>query len=876
MFKGKKKNVLFLICASFAFINVWAQEKGAWKMQRVDIMTRWAKDVSPKVIPMGYPRPQMKRESWQTLNGLWKYAITNKDDDRPSSFPGEILVPFPIESSLSGVKRALLPTEALWYKKEVLLKINGKERYLLHFGAVDYEATVYINGQKVGSHKGGYTAFSYDITKFIKEGNNEIVVGVYDPTDRGIGPHGKQSLNPSNIYYTASSGIWQTVWLEHVPSVYIKDLITTPNIDSSMLKVVVKTNEHMKGYTLEMIASGGNSVEGFPDEEAILPINNQHLWSPQDPFLYELKIRLRYKGEVTDSIQSYFGMRKVSIKKDAAGIDRIHLNDRYIFNLGVLDQGFWPEGLYTAPTDSALAFDIEACKAMGFNTIRKHIKVEPAKWYFYADSIGMLVWQDFVNPNQALPDGFKAAFEEQAREILEQMHNYPCIVTWVVFNEKWGRYDQKRITEWVKTMDPSRIVNGHSGELLYVDDNLRSISPNAFVSSDVTDVHSYPMPRNPPREKGKVMVLGEYGGISVPVVGHLWNDVQRGWGYSGMTNLRNLKKEYKKMLDTLKTLEGLGLSGAIYTQPFDVESEQNGIITYDRDIIKIPIEEIAHLNKGFLNEQSALEAKINVRLADTTISSYADMLSELKAGRRDHPFLRALIMFAKQKRDSIVADTVSNIYLKSLIPPYTVSDLSFLQMTCERIDDLSFFFILNNMSSLQKLSFSGENIVSKAKFILRTELQKVDSKLKLDSSWTNAFICKYKDLGELVLWEERAQSGYEAKDINLFVKYKLKIHQKYPNSISAFDMNNDAWTVFETVDDRGMLETAMKWSQKVIAAEPNSNYYDTLANILYKLGKKREAISVQEKAISLSTAEEERTLFRKTLVKMKNDVPTWR
>ena len=373
----------------------------------------------------------MVREKWTNLNGLWDYAITAKNAVKPSAYDGQILVPYPLESALSGVKKSLKPNQNLWYKRTIIKpETKTGDKVKLNFGAVDYEATVFVNGQQVGKHEGGYTEFSLDITPALKDGNNEVVVKVFDPTGEGVGPHGKQVLKPENIYYTPTSGIWQTVWMEVVPGASISSLYMTPDIDKGILNIAANGTA---GYTVEInaLAEGKvvSTIKGATGTNLLLPVKNAKLWSPANPYLYDLVVKLKKGNTVVDEVKSYFGMRKTSVAKDSKGIDRIMLNNKPYYNLGTLDQGFWPEGLYTAPTDEALAFDIKAIKAMGFNTIRKHIKVEPARWYYQADKLGMLVWQDMVNPNQGLPEGSKEAFESGSKEILKQLHNYPSITT---------------------------------------------------------------------------------------------------------------------------------------------------------------------------------------------------------------------------------------------------------------------------------------------------------------------------------------------------------------------------------------------------------------------------------------------------------------
>ncbi|UPK69688.1 glycoside hydrolase family 2 protein [Chitinophaga filiformis] len=568
---------------------------GRWSMQPVPVHTQWAADVSPDNVLPEYPRPQMVRSQWQNLNGLWEYAITRWDEDMPSQFDGEILVPFPIESALSGVQRALLPTQRLWYKRTIKKPdTRGGKRVLLHFGAVDWRAAVFLNGKLLGRHMGGYQHFSFDITASLQEGNNELVVSVLDPSNLGPNPCGKQTLRPRKILYTAVSGIWQTVWMETVPPVYITDLFMTPDVDANCLNLRVNTSD-TAGTVIEAIAYAGTQpiahTSGPANRMLDLGLPFAHLWSPADPFLYHLRIRLRRHGQVVDSVTSYFGMRKIAVQKDSTGMPRLFLNNKYTFQLGVLDQGYWPEGLYTAPTDSALAFDIRMMKAIGFNTIRKHVKLEPDRWYYHADRLGMLVWQDMVPC--ADEDFYSTSqFEQENNENLYQLHNFPSIVMWILFNEGWGKYDQQRLTEWMKQADPSRIINGHSGENLdvYSDTPLR----DRWISSDVADAHYYPGPYIPPALPGKARVLGEWGGVRVITPGHQWAP-KTGWGYVEVSAAR-FAERYKYMMGRLKQYEKQGLSAAIYTQPYDVESEENGFMTYDRKVLKIDVAEMRKAN----------------------------------------------------------------------------------------------------------------------------------------------------------------------------------------------------------------------------------------------------------------------------------------
>ncbi len=857
------------------------KSNSSWKSQWISIPTRWVKDVSPANALPEYPRPQMVRKNnWQNLNGLWNYAITHKDSLMPSQFDGDILVPYPVESALSGVKKSLASGQLLWYRRQFKNDAKKGEKTLLHFEAVDYEAWVYINGKEAGHHAGGYTSFSMDITDKLHNGQNEIIVKVYDPTNEGVGPHGKQVLQPGGIYYTASSGIWQTVWLENVPQVFIDNLRITPDVDNKQVRILVSTNEKSSSLSVTVKASDGSSITGSANSELVLPIADAHLWSPGDPYLYDLSVDLVQDNKIMDHVDSYFGMRKVSIQKDDAGFDRIFLNNNYTYNLGVLDQGFWPDGLYTAPTDDALKFDIEAIKALGFNTIRKHIKVEPARWYYWADKLGMLVWQDFVNPNQRLPLGAKQAFESDITETIKQLYNNPSIITWVVFNERWGQYDQQRITEWVKKTDPTRLVNGHSGELLYTDNQLRSPADNPYVSSDMTDVHSYPFPRNAIALAGKVQVLGEFGGIGVPVVNHLWDDLEQGWGYNGIQTPKDLELQYTRMVDTLVLLERKGLSASIYTQPFDVESEQNGLMTYDREIVKLPAEKIRAINSKIhpvSKNYVAATGSFTINVADTARQDYAKCLEEYKQGKREPAFLRQLAIYARASNDSS-ANKYGNEYIGSLKKPYTAGELKFIKQFTQSVKDPGFEILYNNVEEINSVLGKDEAEATITATIER-DLILPYTKSKPDWKPMKESTGKYGELGNETLLQAQMLYAINNSDYVLLEEVGDTWYKKYGHKrkwIPSFLLNNMAWKIFEESDSKNLLQTALNWSRATIdnEKERDNTYYDTYANILYKLGQKEEALKMQETAIRLDGSNNKE--FKANYEKMKRGEPTWK
>jgi len=572
---------LVLLCSVLCISSsVWAE----WKPAKGPLMTRWAKDVSPSNAHPEYPRPQMVREDWLNLNGLWEYAIVARDAEQPENFDGEILVPYPCESALSGVMKAVGKDKRLWYRRtfRVPRKWKGR-RVLLHFGAVDWDTTVWINGKELGNHKGGYDAFTFDITDALKKsGAQEIVLSVWDPTNDGSQPRGKQVKKPGGIMYTAVTGIWQTVWLELVPDAYIKALKIVPDIDAEAVHITVFCSDAAVNHTVESETATGSFkhiVMTAPNQTIKLVIKNPKLWSPDSPFLYDLKVTLKNsQGEKIDSVKSYFGMRKIEVKKDEAGVNRLFLNDKSLFQYGPLDQGWWPDGLYTAPTDEALRYDIEVLKKVGCNMLRKHVKIEPDRLYYWCDKLGLMVWQDMASGDNR-GDEARKQFELELKRLVDNFRNHPSIIMWVPFNEGWGQHDTPRYAGLIKEWDPTRLVNEASGWA-------------NKESGDVRDIHSYPGPAAPPNEEKRVAVLGEFGGLGLPVKGHTWQ-AEKNWGYRSYETREQLTDAYVALLGRLRPLIGRGLSAAVYTQTTDVEVEVNGYMTYDRAMIKADAEKMA-------------------------------------------------------------------------------------------------------------------------------------------------------------------------------------------------------------------------------------------------------------------------------------------
>lgn len=601
------KKTLFVCCALALALCAQAQ----WKPAGDKIKTQWAEQVNPKSVLPEYPRPLMERSEWQNLNGEWEYAIKPVGEVEPASFDGNILVPFAVESSLSGVQKEVGEKNELWYKRSftVPAKWKGKD-VMLNFGAVDWKAEVFVNDVLVGSHKGGYTPFSFNITPFLKgSGAQKLVVRVWDPSDKGYQPIGKQTSNPQGIWYTSVTGIWQTVWLEPVASNHITAVKSIPNVDANALNVTVGASTPCVTSIVEvkLLDKGAvvASAKGVQGQELRLGVKNPTLWSPENPYLYDMSITLSQNGKVIDQVKSYTAFRKISVEKDKNGILRMCLNNKPLFHYGPLDQGWWPDGLYTAPTDEALLYDIKKTKEWGFNMIRKHVKVEPARWYYHCDKEGILVWQDMPSGdmgNRWEPHKYNggtdkersvesvANYYQEWKEIMDLGVSHPSIVVWVPFNEAWGQFDTEKVVAWTKAYDPSRLVNPASGG-------------NHRPCGDILDLHNYPGPDMFLFDAQRVTVLGEYGGIGLPLENHLWWN-KRNWGYIQFKNSDEVTAEYVKYANELKGFVKRGFSAAVYTQTTDVEGEVNGLMTYDRKVIKINEAKVKEANQSVIKSMN--------------------------------------------------------------------------------------------------------------------------------------------------------------------------------------------------------------------------------------------------------------------------------
>lgn len=593
------KRTFLLTAAILAALSAAAQ----WQPAGDRIKTVWGENLDPQNVLPEYPRPQLVRGEWQNLNGLWNYAIRPLGET-PEEFDGEILVPFAAESALSGVGRCPGAANGLWYERTFSVpgKWHGK-RVLLHFGAVDWKTDVWVNGIAVGSHTGGFTPFAFDITEALAKNGNTLRVRVWDPTEKSYQPRGKQSDRPEGIWYSSVSGIWQTVWLEAVPQRYIREVRTTPDLDRKRFLVEAPLSEAVPGdlvevalYDGETQVAAGRALNGAPVE---LSVAEPKLWSPDTPFLYDLKVTLRHDGRIVDQVRSYTAMRKFSTGRDRHNVPRLMLNDKPLFQFGPLDQGWWPDGLYTAPTDEALAYDVVKTKELGYNMIRKHVKVEPARWYYHCDKAGIIVWQDMPSGDMSTGKwephrygaGTDAARSEESfanyykewGEIMDFCGRHPSVVVWVPYNEAWGQYRAEEVADWTKRRDPSRLVNPASGG-------------NYRDCGDMLDLHNYPEPKMYLYDAKRVNVLGEYGGIGLPVEGHLWS-ADKNWGYIEFKTREDVTDRYVTYAEKLMELVERGFSAAVYTQTTDVEGEVNGLVTYDREVVKVDVDRLHEVNR---------------------------------------------------------------------------------------------------------------------------------------------------------------------------------------------------------------------------------------------------------------------------------------
>ncbi|MFC5190962.1 glycoside hydrolase family 2 protein [Algoriphagus aquatilis] len=582
--------------------------------QTARLKTPWTDQVSKEAPHSEYPRPQLVRSSWQNLNGPWDYAILPKGSLPEIGFAGKITVPFPVESYLSGVQKAVGPENELWYEKTVDLTLDRKgKRVLLHFGASDWETEVWVNGTSIGKHFGGFDSFSFDITdQLSKTRTQKIRVRVWDPSDSGPQPRGKQVKDPKGIWYTPVTGIWQTVWLETVPESYLASVYSNTDWENGTQVFYPQVTSSKEGLEVEVTLKDGATVAGSfrGKSNAPLPVklNAPKAWSPDSPTLYDVSIKVWEGKKLIEEVKSYAAYRDIRMAKTADGYQRMFLNGKPLFHYGPLDQGWWPDGLYTAPTDEALLFDIEKTKEMGFNMIRKHVKVEPARWYYHADRLGMLVWQDMPSGDMGnrwevrpgvIREGVEkvrtpeseAIFKTEWKEIINEFRFFPSIVVWVPFNEAWGQFKTGEITQMTRDLDATRLINSASGGNFEME--------GSTVVGDILDLHNYPDPVMPdPKIFGdkSIMVLGEFGGLGLPLEGHTWQQKDN-WGYQSFSTAEDLKARYSALIDDLAKYIPRGLAAAVYTQTTDVEIETNGLMTYDRQVIKIALEELKKMHE---------------------------------------------------------------------------------------------------------------------------------------------------------------------------------------------------------------------------------------------------------------------------------------
>ncbi len=651
-FSHIRPNVWLLGCLTgWLALSVLTHAAAAdWKPAPSPLMTRWGQAVTPDNAWREYPRPQMVRAEWQSLNGLWDYAVVGKAGEWtspnvenaafdplnqtppavPTEWNGKILVPFAIESALSGVGQLVRPNQLLWYQRsfDVPEKWRG-QRVLLHFDAVDWHAVVWVNGRKMGENKGGYNAFSFDVTDALQPAGSQVIqVAVWDPSNAGDQAVGKQTLPEikKGFRYTPTTGIWQPVWLEPVPAVAIDKLVITPQVDQGAVAITVQAanagsnpspSAKLQIFDGDKVVAEGT---GKPGEKIRVKIPNAKLWSPESPFLYDLKVSLG-----ADVITSYFGMRQIEIRPDATGLARLQLNGREIFSFGPLDQGYWPDGVLTPPSDAAEQADLQYLKDIGCNMVRLHIKVNPARWYYWADRLGLMVWQDFVclpKYGSTIRPSSSAQWQSEMAREMDQLHNHPAIVQWIVFNEAWGQHDTERFTQWTRQRDPSRVVCGVTG---WTDAGV----------GDTYDIHDYSFNLSiarPGQLGTRAMSVGECGGFNVGLPGHLWgnypaketvDEIGEG-GRESYRDAATWEKRYASWLESIQFLRSLGLCAAVNTQISDVEHECNGWLTYDRAVSKIPVAKLQELHARLYQPLPGLKPLLPLSAADQPAKGFQD------------------------------------------------------------------------------------------------------------------------------------------------------------------------------------------------------------------------------------------------------------
>lgn len=593
------KNLLLLLLLPALLIDGCTRKETSWMPAPCPIPTRWSSDVDPQKPWPQYPRPQMVREEWTNLNGLWETNITPATAGQPETWNRQILVPYPVESSLSGIGIHPGSDSALWYHKSVKIPASWTDKkVLLHFEAVDWETRLWVNGEYAGMHRGGYDPFTFDITGFVEPGKKaQIVLRVWDPTDDGTQPRGKQVNNPRGIWYTPVTGIWQTVWMEPVAPSYLKSYRVEAAPATGSVTLQLEGRNIFPGTMVRAeVLKDGNVVaqdEVSWGDSLQLTVQDPRVWDVLHPVLYDLKITLRNGSEELDRVKGYFGFREIGLGKDSSGITRMMLNGRFVFQNGPLDQGFWPDGIYTPPTEEAMKYDLEVIRNLGFNMLRKHVKIESRRFYYWTDKMGLLVWQDMPSgdayiggddPDIIRSDSSAQQFKTELSQLIHTRYNHPSIVVWVPFNEGWGQFNTAGIVDFIRQLDPTRLIDAASG---WTDRGV----------GDILDVHHYPEPVAPAAEENRAIVLGEFGGLGLPVPGHTW--VEKNWGYRKMQDSLELINRYREFYGKVWSFkENPGLSASVYTQITDVETETNGLMTYDRAVIKVDTAEARKINTG--------------------------------------------------------------------------------------------------------------------------------------------------------------------------------------------------------------------------------------------------------------------------------------